>query len=152
MSILKLLRLKIFFVTSIVEHSKFSNILRYIMSSIEESARLAMRQLWEASDTCLRETVERDAIDQSGILVEIETPNGLEIRRIGGSILEVGADFKELFEGVPTEVSYRVEWSGDREELPRVYRDVWSGNQSRPITVAQREFPIIAQHLGALVT
>lgn len=130
--------------------SQSFGVIIYVMPSPEQAAFSEMRQLLEASDTYLRDVIERDQIDKSLPFITVETPDGLEIRRFGDT-MEVEAEFEEIVKGRVADVTYRVEWSPNTIGLPKVYREVWRGDQPKLFTVAKREFPEIARSLGALV-
>lgn len=118
------------------------------MSDTREKAHLAMRNLWEAADTRLRE----GGLDWNRGQVAVratETEKGAKLMKIGG-IICVSAEFEKP-DG--TEEVIEVTLPEDIRDLSEseVRIDWYAQDRTGTNTPALREFPRIAQELQSLI-
>ncbi len=128
------------------------------MATIYESAEYAMNGLWKQGDEYLRSFVDFgladiDEITEFGRLQLVSSDNeDLVVCRYVDE-LDIEGTVEETKNGKLIDVSYRVQWDWDMRNLPKVYKDEWKGNQSHNVgTVPQREFPLVAQSIGRLLS
>jgi hypothetical protein len=118
------------------------------MSNTREKAHLAMRNLWEAADSRLREGGLDRNMGQT-IVRALETEAGAKLRGIGGVVC-VSAEFEKpdgTTEIVEVTLPEDIRDLSESEVRIDWYNEKASGTNTPPL----RDFPQIAQELQSLI-